>query len=70
MHFLLNISLLIVGFVLLINSAKVFVNASVDIAKRLRIPSLVIGLESINCSKRSFRNLKMEKPKILKNTAS
>ena len=44
MRILLDIVLLIVGFVLLIKSAELFVNASVAIAKRLRIPSLVIGL--------------------------
>jgi len=41
---LLDIFFLIIGFVLLIQSAKLFVNASVDIAKRLRIPNMVIGL--------------------------
>ncbi|MCL2350111.1 MAG: calcium/sodium antiporter [Defluviitaleaceae bacterium] len=39
-----NVLLLVVGFVLLVQSAKVFVNASVDIARRLRIPTMVIGL--------------------------
>ena len=44
MHILLDILLLVVGFVLLIKSAELFVNASVGIAKRLKIPNLVIGL--------------------------
>jgi len=39
-----DIFLLLLGLVLLIQSAKVFVDASVDIAKRLKIPSMVIGL--------------------------
>jgi len=41
---LLDIVLLIAGFVLLIKSAELFVNASVEIARRLKIPNLVIGL--------------------------
>jgi len=41
---LIDILLLIVGFVILVQSAKVFVNASVEIAKRLKISSIVIGL--------------------------
>ena len=44
MQMAINIFLLILGFVLLIQSAKVFVDASVEIAKRLRIPTMVIGL--------------------------
>jgi len=44
MRILLDVLLLILGFILMIKSAKVFVNASVDIAKKLRIPSMVIGL--------------------------
>ena len=44
MQMALNIFLLILGFVFLIQSAKIFVDASVEIAKRLRIPTMVIGL--------------------------
>ena len=44
MHILLDVFLLILSFAMLVKSAKVFVDASVDIAKRLGIPSLVIGL--------------------------
>ena len=44
MRILLDILLLVVGFALLIKSAELFVNASVAIAKRLKIPNLVIGL--------------------------
>jgi len=44
MHIALNIFLLLVGFALLIQSAKVFVGASVDIARFLKIPRPVIGL--------------------------
>ena len=41
---MLEALLLIAGFVLLIKGADIFVNASVSIAKKLRIPSVVIGL--------------------------
>jgi len=44
MNMILNAFLLILGFVLLVQGAKVFVNSSVDIAKRLKISPLVIGL--------------------------
>jgi len=44
LRFLLDIFFLLLGFALLVKSAQVFVDASVDIAKRLGIPSLVIGL--------------------------
>lgn len=44
MRMLIDAGLLILGFVLLVQSAKVFVNASVGIAKKLRIPTMVIGL--------------------------
>ncbi|MCL2382086.1 MAG: calcium/sodium antiporter [Treponema sp.] len=44
MRILLDIFLLIAGFVLLIKSADVFVSASVEIAKRLKIPKVIIAL--------------------------
>ena len=44
MNLPLNVLGIILGFVLLIKSADFFVNASIDIAKRLRIPSMLIGL--------------------------
>ena len=44
MHIAFDALLLLAGFVLLVQSAKIFVGASVDIARRLRIPPLVIGL--------------------------
>jgi len=44
MNILLDLFLLTVGFVLLIQAAKVFVNSSVSIAHKLRIPTVVIGL--------------------------
>jgi len=44
MHIAFRTFLLVVGFALLVQSAKIFVNASVGIAKRLKIPTLVIGL--------------------------
>ena len=36
--------LLVVGFVLLLKGADFFVDGSSSIAKRLRVPSLIIGL--------------------------
>jgi len=44
MPVVLNLLLLILGFVLLIQSANVFVDASVGIARYLKVPTLVIGL--------------------------
>lgn len=44
MDIVLNVFLLILGFILLVKSAKVFVNGSVEIARRLKISPLVIGL--------------------------
>ena len=44
MRTVLDIFLLILGFAMLIQSAKVFVTASVAIARRLKIPTMVIGL--------------------------
>ena len=44
MGILLNVFLLLLGFVLLVQSAKIFVSSSVEIAKRLKIPTMVIGL--------------------------
>ncbi|MDR0512507.1 MAG: calcium/sodium antiporter [Treponema sp.] len=44
MHLLRDAFLLALGFVVLVQSAKLFVNASVSIARRLKIPNLVIGL--------------------------
>jgi len=44
MHTILNLFLLILGLALLVQSAKVFVSSSVEIATKLRIPRLIIGL--------------------------
>jgi cation:H+ antiporter len=44
MRILIDVFLLILGFVLLVKSAEIFVNASVEIAKRLKIPNMVIAL--------------------------
>ncbi len=44
MTLLLNIFLLIVGFVLLIKGADLFVDGSASIAKQLRVPSLIVGM--------------------------
>jgi len=39
-----NIAILIIGFVLLVKGADFFVEGASDIAKKLRIPSIVVGL--------------------------
>lgn len=44
MAILLNIVLLLVGFVLLIKGADFFVDGSSSLARKLKIPSLVVGL--------------------------
>ncbi len=44
MQIFLNIIYIIVGFVLLIKGADFFVESSASIAKKLRIPTLIIGL--------------------------
>ena len=44
MKTILDIILLLVGFVLLIKGADYFVDGSCAVAKRLRVPSIVIGL--------------------------
>ena len=44
MNLIIMFAGLILGFVLLIKGADIFVDASVNIAKRLKIPNLVIGL--------------------------
>ena len=44
MKILLDIVILLIGFLLLIKGADYFVDGSVDVAKRLKIPSIVVGL--------------------------
>ena len=44
MKTILDVILLLVGFVLLIKGADYFVDGSCAVAKRLRVPSIVIGL--------------------------
>ena len=44
MRILLDVFLLILGFILLIKGADIFVSACVEIARRLKISNLVIGL--------------------------
>ena len=44
MKTILDIILLLVGFVLLIKGADYFVDGSCAVAKRFRVPSIVIGL--------------------------
>ena len=41
---MLNIILLLVGFVALIKGADIFVDASSSIAKKFNIPSIIIGM--------------------------
>jgi len=48
MNILLNFVFLIVGFALLIKGADIFVDSASAIAKRLRIPSMVIGLTVVS----------------------
>ena len=42
---LLALLLLIIGFVLLIKGADFFVDGSSSVAKRLKVPSMIIGLD-------------------------
>ncbi len=44
MNIVIDIILLLIGFVLLIRGADVFVDGSSAVAKRLRVPSVVVGL--------------------------
>ena len=44
MHILLDIVLLVVGFVLLIKGADFFVDGASSLAKKLKVPSLIVGL--------------------------
>ena len=44
MKTILDIILLLVGFVLLIKGADYFVEGSSSVAKRLKVPSIIIGL--------------------------
>ena len=44
MEMLLDVVVLIVGFVLLIKGADWFVDGSASVAKRLRVPTLIIGM--------------------------
>ncbi len=43
MNLLINIGLLLLGFVFLVKGADTFVDGSSDIAKKLRIPAVVVG---------------------------
>ncbi len=44
MMFLLNLGILIIGFVILVKGADLFVDGSSNLAKNFRVPSLIIGL--------------------------
>ncbi len=44
MEFIKNLGILLVGFILLIKGADFFVDGSSNVAKKLRIPSLIVGL--------------------------
>ena len=41
---LMKLAILIVGFILLIKGADFFVDGSSSVAKRLKVPSMIIGL--------------------------
>ncbi len=45
---LIAVVILIVGFVLLIKGADFFVDGSSSVAKRLRVPSMIIGLTIVS----------------------
>ncbi len=47
-HAMLNIIIILIGFVLLISGANFLVNSSSAIAKRLNIPNIVIGLTIVS----------------------
>ena len=44
MNTFMGIGILIIGFVLLIKGADFFVDGSSSVAKRLKVPSMIIGL--------------------------
>ena len=44
MNTFMEIGILIIGFVLLIKGADFFVDGSSSVAKRLKVPSMIIGL--------------------------
>ena len=44
MSLLIQICLLLLGFVLLVKGADFFVDGSSSVAKRLKVPSLILGL--------------------------
>ena len=44
MNTFMEIGILIVGFILLIKGADFFVDGSSSVAKRLKVPSMIIGL--------------------------
>ena len=44
MDIFIDIALLVVGFVLLIKGADFFVDGASSLAKKLRVPSLIVGL--------------------------
>ena len=45
-----SFTILIIGFVLLIKGADFFVEGSSAVAKRLRIPSMIIGMTIVECA--------------------
>ena len=48
MEVLLNVLLLLVGFVMLVKGADIFVDGSSDVAKILRVPSIIVGLTVVS----------------------
>lgn len=55
---LLALLLLIIGFVLLIKGADFFVDGSSSVAKRLKVPSMIIGL-TIVAMVQVFQNVQL-----------
>ena len=49
MAIVINVLLLLVGFVLLIKGADFFVDGAASLAQKLRIPSLIVGLTIVAC---------------------
>ena len=57
---LMAIALLVIGFVLLIKGADYFVDGSSAVAKKLKVPSLIIGFTIVAraCAKPACRSVR------------
>ena len=53
MDLLVAVLLLVVGFVMLIKGADWFVGGSSDVAKLLKIPTMIVGLTIVSCAQRA-----------------